>query len=60
MRGAFNKFPNFFCTGVKNWRRLFKIQYVIAIRLIRRLVNFYDFSFKLTAVAEIGIHLTKA
>ena len=37
-----------------------KIQYVIAIHLIRWLTNFYDFSFKSTATAAIGIHPTKA
>ena len=36
------------------------IQYVIAIHLIRWLTNFYDFSFKWTATAAIGIHPTKA
>ena len=36
------------------------IQSVIAIHLMRWLTNFYDFSFKWTATATIGIHLTKA
>ena len=35
-------------------------QYVIAIHLMRWLTNFYDFSFKGTATAAIGIHPTKA
>ena len=37
-----------------------KIQYVIAIHLMRWLTNFYDFSFKSTATAGIRIHPTKA
>ena len=53
IRGAFNMFPDFF---VQNWRRLLKIQYVIAIHLMRWLTNLYDFSFKWTATVAIGIH----
>ena len=49
-----------FCTGIQNCRTLLKMQYVIAIHLIRWLTNFYDFSFKSTATAAIGIHPTKA
>ena len=37
-----------------------KIQYVITIYLMRWLTNFYDFKFKWTATAGIGIHPTKA
>ena len=37
-----------------------KIQYVIAIYLMRWLTNYYDFTFKWTATAAIGIHPTKA
>ena len=37
-----------------------KIQYVIAIHLMRCLTNSYDFSFKWTTTAGIGIHPTKA
>ena len=37
-----------------------KIQYVIAIHLMRWLTDFYDFSFKSTATAGTGIHPTKA
>ena len=37
-----------------------KIHYVIAIHLMRWLTSFYDFSFKWTAIAAIGIHPTKA
>ena len=37
-----------------------KIQYLIAIHLMRWLNNFYDFTFKSTATAAIGIHPTKA
>ena len=49
-----------FCTGIQNCRRHLKIQYVIAIHLMRWLTNFYDFRFKWTATAGIGIHSTKA
>ena len=64
IRGAFNKFPDFFLyrhlklSALKN--RLLKIQYAIAIRLIRWLTNFYDSRFKWTATPAIGIHPTKA
>ena len=37
-----------------------KIQFVIAIHLKRWLTNFYNFMFKWTATAAIGIHPTKA
>ena len=37
-----------------------KIQCVIAIHLMRWLTNFYDFRFKWTATAAIGIYSTKA
>ena len=57
---AFNNFPDFFCTGIENCHRLLKIQYAIAIHLMRWLPNFYDFSFKWTATTGIGIHPTKA
>ena len=60
LRSSFNKFPDFFCTGIYNRRRHLKIQYVIAIHLIRWLTNYYDFSFKWTATEAIGIHPTKA
>ena len=60
IRGEFNKFPDFFCTGIWNCRRLLKIHYVIAIHLMRWQTNFYDFRFKSTATAGIGIHPTKA
>ena len=33
--GAFTKFPDFFCTDVQDCHRLLKIQYVIAIHLMR-------------------------
>ena len=49
-----------FCAGIYNYCRLLKIQYVIAIHLMRWLTNFYDFRFKSTATAAIGIHSTKA
>ena len=37
-----------------------KIQYLIAIHLLIWLTNFFNFSFKWTATAGIGIHHTKA
>ena len=37
-----------------------KIHYVIAIHLMRWLANFYDFRFKWTATARIGIYTIKA
>ena len=46
--------------GIENCHRLLKIQYVIAIHIMRWLTNFYDFNFKWTATAGIGIHPTKA
>ena len=46
-----------FCTGIQKYRRLLKC-YVIAIYLMRWLTNFYDFRFKSTATAAIGIHST--
>ena len=57
--GAFNKFPDFFVHSILNCRRLLKIHYIIAIHLMRWLTNFYDFSFKWTTRAAIGIHPTK-
>ena len=54
--GAFNMFPDFFCTGILNCRRLLRIQYVIAIHLMRWQTNSYDFTFKWTATAGIEIH----
>ena len=46
-------FQTFFWTHNKNCHRLLKIQYVIAIHLMRWLTNW-------TAIATIGIHSTKA
>ena len=43
---AFNKFPDFFCTGIWNCRRLLKIQYVIVIHIMRWQTNFDDFRLK--------------
>ena len=60
IRDAFNKFPESFCTGIKNCRSLLKIQYVIAIHIMRWLTKFYDFRLNWTATAVIGIHPTKA
>ena len=58
--GAFNKFPDFFCTGIQNCHRLLKFKYVIAYHLMRWLTNFYDFRFKWTATVGIGIYPTEA
>ena len=60
IRGTYDKFTDFFHMGIKNCRRLWKIQYVIVIHLMRWLTNFYDFRFKWTPTAAIGIHPTKA
>ena len=60
LRGAFNKSPDFFCTDIYNCCKLLKIQYVIAIHLMRWLTNLYDFWFKRTDTAANGIHRTKA
>ena len=49
-----------FCTGISNWGSLLKIHYVIALHLLRLLTKDYDFRFKSTATAAIGIHPTKA
>ena len=35
LRGAFNKFPDFFCTGIYNCRKLEIFQYVVTILLMR-------------------------
>ena len=48
------------CTGIWNGRRLLKIQYLIAIHLMRWLINFYDCRCKGTLTAGIGIHATEA
>ena len=53
-------FPDFFVLGIKSWRRLLKIQYVIAIHIMRCLIIFYAFRFKGTATAAIAIHHNKA
>ena len=60
IRGAFSKFSDCFCVGIKSCRRHLKIQYIIAIHLMRWLTNFNDFRFKWTATAAAGIHPTKA
>ena len=57
---CFQYVSRLFCTGIWNCRRLLKIQYIIAIHLMRWLTNFYDFRFKWTATAVIGMHPTKA
>ena len=53
-------FQTFFVQGFSNCCSLLKIHYVIAIHLMRWLTNFYNFRFKWTATAAIGIHPTKA
>ena len=53
-------YQTFFCTGISNWRTLLKIQYVIAIHIIRWLIKFYNIRFKWTATAGIGIYPSKA
>ena len=53
-------FQNFWVRAFKIARRLMKIQYNIAIYLLRWLTNFYDFRFQWTATTGIGIHPTKA
>ena len=58
-RGESISFQTFFYRHL-NRRRLLKIHYVIAIHLMKWLTNFYDFRFKWTARAAIGIHPTKA
>ena len=35
LRGAFNKFPDFFCTGIYNCRKLEIFQYFVTILLMR-------------------------
>ena len=53
---------NFQTFSYGHWKlsyRLLKIQYAIAIHLIRWLANYYDFTFKGTATAAIGIYPTK-
>ena len=56
---ALNKFPDRFVQAFKI-PVLLKIQYVIAIQLLRWLTNFYDVRFKWTTTAAIRIHPTKA
>ena len=58
--GHLISFGTFFCIGIKNFHRLLKVQYIVAIHLMSWLTKFYDFRFKWTATAVIGIHSTKA
>ena len=60
IRGAYNKFPDFFRMSKWYCRRLLNIQSVIAIHLMRWQTNFYDFWLKWKSTAEIGMHPTKA
>ena len=57
VRGEFNKFPDFFVQIFKIVVDSWKFT-VIARHLMRWLTNFYDFRFKWTATAGIGIHPT--
>ena len=62
LTGHLCKFSNRLSHGVVclfRFRRFLKIQYVIAIHLMKWLANFYDFRFKWTATAAIGIHPLK-
>ena len=59
LRGSVNKFPDFFVQALKIVVVL-KIHYVIAIRLMRWQTDFYDFRFKGTATATIGIYPTNS
>ena len=59
IRGAFNKLPDFFLYRNLSMSHTLEIQYVIAAHLMRWLTNFYDFRFKVTATAGIGIHPPK-
>ena len=58
VRGAFNMFLDFFVQAFKIVVDSWKFT-VIPIHLMRWLTNFYDFRFKWTATAAIGIHPTK-
>ena len=49
-----------FYTAMENCRRFLKIQFIIAIHLMRWLNDFYDFRFKWTATAGIATHPTKS
>ena len=62
IHGDFNKFPHFFYRHLKFSILLLalKIQYVIAIHVMRWLTSFYYFSFKWTAAAAMGIHPIKS
>ena len=58
-RCAFNKFPDFLYRYLKlSWT--LENSDILAIHLMRWLTNFYDFRFKWTATAAIGIRHTKA
>ena len=60
IRGAFNKFPDFFVQAFKivvdSWKFSILLQYI----LWENRPILYDFSFKWTATAVIGIHPTEA
>ena len=56
--GAFNMFSDFFVQVFKIVVDSWKFTMLFAIHLIRWLTNFYDFWFKWTATAGIGIYPT--
>ena len=58
--GAFNKFPDFFVQALKIDVDSWIFSMFLTYQLMRWLTNFYDFRFKWTATAAIGIHPTKA
>ena len=59
IRGAFNRFPEFFIQAFKVVVDSSKFT-VIAIHVVRWLANVYNFRFKWTATAAIGINPNKA
>ena len=60
LRGEINKFPGFFCTGIKIVPDSWKYSMLLLHIIWDYWPIFYDFRFKGTATAGIGIHPTKA
>ena len=60
IRGAFNKFPDFFVQAFKIVIDAWKFSILLLYILWDDWPFFYDFRFKWTATAVIGIHPTKA
>ena len=58
-RDEFNKFPDLFVQVFEIVVDSWTFHYVVVVRLMRWLTNFYDFRIKSTATAAIGIHPTK-